>query len=191
MSCATGSGSIACWVNAQADILTNIANNLIPVEHLITGAAYLMGISFVIKGIFCLKQHGETKSSMSQNSSFKEPLLYFLVGSVFLYFPTAFAVLMDTTFGYSNVLAYSALSTNNRVLNELFSPGNEAGIALATIISGIGLIAFIRGWILIARAGSQGQSPGGTSKGLIHVVGGIMAMNVIGTLQVINNTLYG
>lgn len=186
--CSGGKNSIACWISAQADVLTNIANNLVPVEHLITGAAYLMGISFAMKALYCLKQHGESGRAMSQNSSLKEPLLYFLVAAVFIYFPTGFAILMNTTFGYTNVLAYSSLNTNNPTLQGINS---QAGKALTTIIRVIGLIAFIRGWILISRTASQGQPPGGTSKGLMHVIGGILAMNIVGTLQVLNNTLYG
>lgn len=185
------SGSISCWASAQADILNNIANNIGPVEHLITAAAYLMGIMFGLKALLTLKQQGESKTAMSQNSNLKEPLLYFLVAAVFLYFPTALAVLLSTTFGYSNILSYSALDTNNPTLNTLFGPGSAVGRSLARIIQLIGLIAFIRGWVLISRTASQGQQPGGTSKGIMHIVGGILAMNIVGTLEVLNSTLYG
>lgn len=189
MSCA--SGDIACWITAQADIITNIAKNVAPIEKLITGGAYLMGIGFAMKALHSLKQHGESKSAMSQNSTMKEPLLYLLVAAVFIYFPTALSTLMNTTFGYSNILAYTALDTSNQSLNTLFGSGSEVGESLAEIIQTIGLIAFIRGWTLIAKSASQGQPPGGTSKGLIHVFGGILAMNIVGTLQVLNDTLYG
>ena len=36
------SGSIINWNAGQADILNNIANNLAPVQRLITGASYVM-----------------------------------------------------------------------------------------------------------------------------------------------------
>ena len=188
-NCASGSSSIQCWITAQADILTNIASTLIPVEHLITGAAYLMGLAFAMKALFCLKQHGENRAA-AQQSSFKEPLMYFLVAAVFIYFPTGFSVLMKTTFGYSNVLAYTAINTKNQTLNALFNSG-AASEALTRIIQVIGLIAFIRGWVLLSRSSGQGQQQGGTSKALMHIVGGILAMNIIGTLEVLNNTLYG
>lgn len=188
MSCA--SGDITCWIAAQADILTNIAKNVAPVEKLITGGAYLMGIGFAFKALSSLKQHGENRSG-GQNSTLKEPLLYMLVAAVFIYFPTALSMLLSTTFGYSSVLAYTAIDTNNQALNTLFGSGSEVGRSLAMIIQLIGLIAFIRGWTLIAKSASQGQPPGGTGKGLVHIVGGILAMNIVGTLQVLNDTLYG
>lgn len=188
--CAGGGGSISCWIAAQADILTNIANNLAPVERLITGSAYLMGLAFAFKAISSLKHHGE-RASAQQQAGMKEPLVYILVAAVFIYFPTAMSILMKTTFGYSSVLAYGSLNTQNPTLNTLFGPSSEAGRSLSLIIQVIGLIAFIRGWILISRSATHGQSPGGTSKGIMHIVGGILAMNIVGTLEVLNNTLYG
>jgi intracellular multiplication protein IcmC len=178
-------------MSSNADILNNIASNLGSVERLITGAAYLMGISFAIKAMFALKQQGESRSAMSQNSSMKEPIMYFLVAAVLLYFPTAFKILMNTTFGYSSVLAYAPVESQSKIISNAFGSNSEAGHALSMIIQTIGLIAFIRGWVMIAKSASQGQQPGGTAKGLMHVFGGILAMNIIGTLQVLDNTLYG
>jgi intracellular multiplication protein IcmC len=189
--CSSSTGSISCWVASQANVINNIAKTLVPIEHLITGAAYLMGVGFAFKAVATLKQHGENRLGSQSQSSFKEPILYFLVAAVFLYFPTALSVLLDTTFGYTNVLAYSSLQTNNQALNTLFGSSSKMGQSLALIIQVIGLIAFLRGWILISRSATQGQQPGGTSKGIMHVVGGILAMNIVGTLQVLNDTLYG
>lgn len=186
-------GTISCWIVSQANILSNIAANLEPVERLLTGAAYVIGLSFAVKAIVSLKSFGESRTMMGGgHSSVKEPLLYLFVAAIFIYFPTGFALLMNTTFGYSNVLAYAPIDSNNSTINTLFGQGSVVGRPLALILQTIGLIAFIRGWVLIAKSGSQGQSPGqGVGKGMIHVFGGILAMNIVGTLQIINNTLYG
>ena len=182
------SGDISCWITSQADILGNIANNLVPVEKMLTGGAYILGIVFAFKALHTLKQHGENKMGGGQNSSVKEPLIYFIVSAVFIYFPTAFSVFMQTTFGYSSVLAYSQLNPDNQTLTVF---NGEAGRALTLIIQCIGLFSFIKGWLMVSKSASSGQQPGGISKGLIHVFGGILAMNVVGTLDVLNNTLYG
>ena len=100
-------------------------------------------------------------------------------------------MMLVTTFGQPNILAYAPISSNNSSLDVLFGQDSAVGASLSIIIQTIGLIAFIRGWVLVARSASQGQPPGGTGKGLVHVFGGILAMNIVGTIQVINNTLYG
>jgi intracellular multiplication protein IcmC len=106
-----------------------------------------------------------------------------------LYYPTAFEALLNTTFGYSTVLAYD--SSSSPWLSSIFGTDSTTGKTLTMIIQIIGLFAFIRGWLLVARSSAQGQSPGSMGKGLMHVFGGILAMNIVGTLQVFYNTLFG
>ncbi|STY06972.1 IcmC (DotE) [Legionella pneumophila] len=129
---------------------------------------------------------------MSSNTSIKEPVMYLMVGALLIYFPSLVSSVLQTTFGYSNPLAYSGgVSSGSDTISALFGSGSLVGRPLVMIIRVIGLIAFVRGWVLIARSASQGQPPGGTGKGLIHVFGGILAINIVGTVDMINNTLYG
>lgn len=186
----TGS-SVINWLNNQADILNNIANNLIPVERLVTGGAYLLGLAFAFKAIYSLKVYGEARTMMSSNTSIKEPLMYLLVAGMLIYFPTGLAILLQTSFGSSSILQYAPVDSNNQAISAVFGTGSVIGRPIAIIIQVIGVIAFVRGWVLIARSASQGQPPGGTGKGLIHVFGGMLAMNIVATLQIINNTIYG
>lgn len=184
-------GQAACWIASQVDILKNITASLAPIERLITGTAYLMGLAFGVKALYTLKMYGESRTMMSSNTNMKEPLLYFLVAAMLIYLPTGVEYVMNTTFGYSSPLAYAPVNSKNSALDTLFGQDSAIGASLAMIIQVIGVVAFIRGWVLIARSGSQGQSPGGMGKGLVHVFGGILAMNIVGTLEIINNTLYG
>lgn len=191
MSGSCTGGTVACWIAGQADILNNIAASLGPVQKLITGGAYLIGLAFALKAIYTLKIYGESRTMMSGNTNIKEPLAYILVAGIFIYFPTGFSTMLQTTFGYSNVLQYSSINSDNAAISTLFGPTSAVGGALTMFIQTIGLIAFVRGWVMIARSASQGQPPGGTGKGMMHVFGGILAINIVGTLQMINNTLYG
>lgn len=175
----------------QVDIITNVAASMESVEKLVTGAAYLIGMTFAMKAIYSLKVYGEARSMMAQSSSIKEPVVYLLVAGLLIYFPTGFEIMMNTTFGYSSVLAYAPVSSQNPLLAGLFGQDSPVGQSLALIIQVVGVIAFVRGWVLVARAATHGQPPGGTGQGLMHVFGGVLAMNIVGTLQVINNTLFG
>lgn len=188
---AQGDGGVSNWLTSRADILQNIANTLEPVEKMITGLAYVIGLAFAFKAIYTLKAYGEARTMMATNTSLKEPLVYLLVASIFIFFPTGVDIMLMTTFGSTNILQYAPVSSSNDTLNNLFGPGSAVGKPLVLIIQTIGLAAFVRGWILVARGASQGQPPGGTGKGLMHVFGGILAINIVQTLNIINNTLYG
>ena len=167
--------------------MINIAKSLIPVQNLITGAAYVAGIAFALKALYSLKIYGEAKTMQSSSTSAKEPIFHLMVAGFLIYFPTGFEVMMNSTFGYSNVLAYS----DSSLTDSMFGGNSQLGNAVVIIFQTIGLYAFTRGWILIARAASQGQQPGGTGKGLMHVFGGVLAVNIVGTVELLKNTLFG
>lgn len=182
----SGSG-LFNWIASQADILNNVANNMPSVQRLISGGAYIMGIGFAFKAMYSLKNYGEMRTAGSQ-ASIKEALIYLIVASVLIYMPTAIQVLLMTNFGSPNILAYSPTSGGG--INILFS-SSAIGLPLTIIIQTIGLWAFVKGWVMIARTASGGQQQGGISKGLVHVMGGIFAINIVETINIINNTLYG
>lgn len=186
-------GSISSWITNQADILNNIANNLAPVQKLITGAAYIIGMSLAFKALYSLKVYGEARTMMASNSSIKEPIIYLIVATMFIYFPTGIDMVLTSTFGDANILQYQPVNggDNQGAISTLFGSGSPVGRPLTMIIQTIGLVAFVRGWVLIARSAAQGQPPGGTGKGLIHVFGGILAINIVATINIINNTIYG
>lgn len=190
MATCTG-GTITCSIMSYANILNNLSNSLGPVQKLITGSAFLIGCAFIFKAIYSLKMYGEAKTMQSNSTSVKEPLIYLFVGAMLIYFPTGFKVLLQTTFGYENILQYAPVNNGGQGMTALFGSGSVVARPLTMVIQIIGAIAFVRGWVLIARSASQGQPPGGTGKGLIHVFGGILAINIVGTLNMINNTIYG
>lgn len=172
-------------------VLTNLAASMVSVEKLVTGTAYLIGLAFAMKALHSLKVFGESRTMMSSSQSIKDPLIHLLVAGILIYFPTGFEMMMNTTFGYSTVIAYAPINSGNPILSALFGEDSAIGSSLALIIQVVGVVAFVRGWVLIARSASQGQPPGGTGRGLIHVFGGVLAMNIVGTLEVLTNTLYG
>ena len=63
--------------------------------------------------------------------------------------------------------------------------------ALLGLVQVMGVIAFIRGWVLLGHAGEQNAQQGMFGKGLTHIIGGILAINIVGTKDLIWNTFFG
>lgn len=183
--------SLVDWSSSHVNVLKNIAANVQPIQKLVTGAAYVMGLLFAFKALYCLKVYGEARTMMASNATAKEPLMYLFVAAVFLVSPKAVSVLLASTFGSTNILEYAPMNNKFQPLYEVFGYGSDAIQPMMMIIQTLGYIAFIRGWVLVARSSSQGQQPGGVGKGLMHVFGGILAINIVSTLQIVNNTIYG
>ena len=59
---------------------------------------------------------------------------------------------------------------------------NAALAPMIGTIQVIGLIAFLRGWLLITKSTGEQPQPGAVSKGFIHVIGGVLAINITCTM---------
>ena len=95
------------------------------------------------------------------------------------YFISAVNLSIFTSSGVENELSYTSDSIDYDTYVE----------PILGIIQIIGIIAFMRGWILLAKATNPGQQPGAISKGVTHVIGGILAVNIRTFITVIYQTL--
>lgn len=156
-------------------MLINLSQSYSAIFKMVTAIAYVMGLSFLVMSIFSFKQYAESHNSMS-GGGLKAPLLYILVATVFLYLPSAIDTLMESTFGAKD----TALSYSDS--GDMVSMGiQEAVFRLSQIV---GLIAFIRGWLILAQSAKQGAQPA-LGRALTHIIGGILAINIVGTKNVI------
>jgi intracellular multiplication protein IcmC len=161
-----------------ASMLMNVQKNLQPVWQMLVALSYTLGIIFVGVAIFKLKQYGQMTVMMSTHASLGGTMAYFLVGIGLLFLPTLLNTWMITAWAYN--------------LDDI--SGTEAGHyadflkPITQIIQVIGLISFLRGWISLTRLGGGGQ-PGTLSKGIMHIVGGILAINVTGTIDMLKATM--
>jgi len=166
-------------------IIINLGNSIGSLHSLVVGITFVIGMMFIFRALYHLKIYGELRTMMASQTGLKEPMAYIFVGAVFLWLPTGFSMVMQTTFGYDNPLAYS--EWQGSFANSISGP---SGTAFLRLIQFVGLIAFVRGWMtLVKLATSQGAAQGQSyGKGLTHILGGVLAMNIVGTANVVWNT---
>ncbi len=163
--------------------LVNIQSQLPAILNLIVATSYVCGVSLFVIGVMKLKAYGQQTVMTSTHANFIGPLTYIIVGSVLFYFPTMVEVGVQTFWGYGleSVLQYP--NTGGLNFDNLINP-------IIDIIRIVGYIAFLRGWMILAKLGNHAP-PGTLAKGIIHIIGGVLAINVVGTWQVFVNTLEG
>ncbi len=145
-------------------ILENLSRSLIPVQSLITGFGYLLGIGLVISG---LKKLAEVGGQSRQKISLA--LAYIVAGCIMVFLPTSLQVASNTFFGNSNALQYTPFSTYT-----LYG-------AVVVLIKTAGLVWFLRGIVLILHAAEPGKQDG--PKGLFFLLAGIFAVNFQYTVE--------
>ncbi len=159
-------------------MLHNLADNCEPLIKLAVASAYLIGFACIVSAMYKLRAYGEVRTMMPSNAQMAGPALKFMVGILLLFLPTVI-----------NLSVYSLW--HDHILEYPGGSGWSASIeaAIFTVIKLFGVIAVVRGLILMARSSNQGAQPGTFTKGLVHLVGGIMAINIWGTLTTVGATL--
>jgi len=190
------SPAYAAGTNAPTalDTLNALYASLNGLIALVTGIAFLSGIVMIVRGVMMLKSFGQHSNMMGQRGEMMGPIVYILVGSVLLYLPSALGVSFGTFFGGSSA---STLTVSNEEYQSMLAyAGNSSSAQLQEtmkVLLGytklIGLVAFVRGWHIISHAGNPGVQPGSITKGIVHLVGGILAMNVLEFANVLAGTM--
>lgn len=162
-------------------MLANLDSSIPGVVQFIFAACYVMGIFFILRAVYKLKQHAQGISQMSQEKSVVKPLIVMLVGVGFIWLPLLMDSLLASLWNYGtdSVVAYPEQSDPFVLITG----------PLIDIIRVFGLIAIVRGWALLVKLGSEGHTEGVTGKAIIHILGGVLAWNVVGFWSVIQNTL--
>ena len=165
-------------------ILTNVYNVLDRFWFLLTAIVYFIGLVFAVRTLFLLKQYGELRGAMaSQRGSLRKPLVSLLIAVGLMYSPGLIQSIMTTVYSTPDIIYYQAEG----------SPGmfdSVMGVG-GTFIQLIGYIAFVRGWVLLGRIGEEGAQPGALARALVHIIAGILAMNIFLTFTILKNTVLG
>lgn len=157
-------------------LLQNLGYSLPPLWSLATAFAYILGMVFILRGVYALKIYGEMRTMSSAQTNIKIPLMYFLVGAVLMFLPTTKDILLSSTFGYGQELP---LNYGNS--SPIWSAQSTA--IILSIVQFVGLVAFIRGWVMLANTVQHGGQQNTFGKALTHIIGGIFAINIEGTRQ--------
>lgn len=183
--------SVLFAVNAQAQqttvsvvsattMIQNISDQIPALMRLATAVAYVMGMFFMFMGVLKLKQYGEQRTMMSGQHHLKEPLVFMVIGALLLYLPTSVQIGMSTFWTNPNPYGYLSQGTDQwaQFMNDVFM-----------LMQLFGVIAFIRGLLLLSHLGGHSNQPGTFAKGITHIIAGIFCINIYQFIQVVMTTL--
>lgn len=165
-------------ITAQ-EMLANIVSQVPQVMKMVTAIAYVLGFYFIIMGIIKLKHVGEMRTQMSYEHSIKGPIVFLVIGALLIYLPSSVEIGMSTFWSAPSPYGYLERTDQwSELLNDCI-----------VIIQLFGVIAFIRGLVILAQLSSHHGQPGVFAKGMTHIIGGILCINIYQFVQVIKITL--
>jgi|GEM_PF-772598 intracellular multiplication protein IcmC len=160
---------------SAVDMITNLVSQLPNIMSLITAIAYVTGMYFVFHGVMLLKQYGEMRTQMSGQHHLKGPVIFIIVGAMMLYLPSSVQVGLSTFWTEPNPYGYLQDQDQwAQFFKNIFM-----------VVQLFGVIAFIRGLILLTHLGGHGGQQGTFGKGMTHIIGGILCINIYQFVQVV------
>lgn len=160
-----------------ASMFANFVGSLNQILDLVQYSGYLIGIFLVMGSVYKLAQLGQGQGQIT----IKTPLVMFFVGVAIFALTGSVAIMTQTMAmgaGPGELLAPATAGMDATMAQAL------QGVLL--FIRLVGYIAFIRGFLLLNQYG-QGKD-GALGKGLIHIFGGIAAINITITAKILGNT---
>ena len=165
-------------------LMINLVDNIkSPMVFMLSVLCVLIGIFMVARGLIKGSKFGQDAKASVPNI-----LANVIIGALLFTVGTSVDTIMATTFGDSSVWGSSG------VVSAIASDfgGNTAHFQQAVtaalhFFQMVGMIAFIRGW-LILRDAVEGQGQKTVAQGLTHIFGGVLAMNIFRFLDSMDST---
>ncbi|MCC5791856.1 MAG: type IV secretion protein IcmC [Legionellaceae bacterium] len=156
-------------------MLERLAHSLLPVQALLTGFAYILGIVLVIVSLRKYYAVGNARARSGSGQGMFVPTVYLIGGAALIFIPSTLKILSHSVFGTDSILSYAP-----------YNPFDfYTGIRI--IIQTAGILWFIRGVSLLVEASNPGVQHG--FKGLTFMTAGILSMNFEVTLGILNSML--
>lgn len=167
--------------------LTSAYNSLV---LLVVAISYVTGISLVVRGLMMYRIFANQTFGSAQRGEMAGPLVFIIVGTILIYFPSTLNTSVSTLFGSMDADIISAGASEMIGYQSLSKVEHWQEIADVVIkyVKFIGLIAFVRGWIILSKMGHSGSQPGSVGKGTIHIIGGILLINIVDTFNMLATT---
>lgn len=166
--------------------LTNLSAAFGSFQQLIVALSYVIGLALIARGLMMYKIFGSQTMSSAHKGEFAGPLVFIIVGAILMYFPSTLDTTMVSLFGSKEIkpvnelIAYQSLTKVEQ--------WRDLSNVIVKYIYIIGLIAFVRGWVILAKMGHSGAQPGSIGKGILHVIGGILLINIVATVNILAET---
>jgi hypothetical protein len=179
-----GYGGQAGSVGLDGLVLNLVMNIKGPMVFMLSVISILIGIFLVIDGLLTASKYGKD----SNVHSIPKIMTKLIIGTILYTVGTSLNEIIATVFGDS------AIDGPGRITSAIAAdfgadtqPFQTAVYAALTFFQLIGMIAFIRGWMILKDAvENKGQKT--VAQGLTHIFGGVLAVNIYRFLQAMDAT---
>ena len=192
----SGGGDLTCVVDSLGasgspvpldQMMTNFVKNIYaPAFNMLGALAFVIGIFFIIKGML----RGAKVGTDPRAGAPHVIITYLVIGTILASAAPMLSTMLQSLFGSpapDNVKTADILAWANTQTGADMTAANNAMQAVLAWVQVIGAIAFIRGFLVMKNA-VEGSGQATIAQGLTHIIGGVMAINIVSSLQMFDKT---
>jgi uncharacterized membrane protein HdeD (DUF308 family) len=174
---------------------TRVTAILPPAQAFVAALCFVLGIVLVIIGGRMLLITAEERShAHHRRHGYWQAMTYIVFGLLIISLDMTLSAWIASLYGASNTTA-SAASEIMAYAPEMLSPvsgapGEAILVALVRVAQFIGLLAVVRGLFLCVKSADM-PAQGLMGKGFIHMIAGIMAVDLPRTVGLFENLFFG
>lgn len=164
-------------INNIANMLVTFSTNFPHLKNLIFGFSYLFGFFCMFSAVSKLKNIGH---GMQSEHLTRGALVQLFMGVAFLALPNFVKMALFSLWGTDSIMSPAGFSEG------MLSFSLEK--AIVGLIQLFGYVGVVRGLIILNKIAHQQSPQEGFGKGITHVIGGVLSINIMKTIEVIKNS---
>ncbi|MCS5708318.1 hypothetical protein CC99x_005305 [Candidatus Berkiella cookevillensis] len=163
-----------------------LTSSFYSLEKMLLVLSYIIGLFLVLRGLMMYRAFANQTYGSAQRGEIAGPMVFLIVGIMLIYLPSTMNASLQTIFGTSEIGQLSSLASYQS------TDSSENWLNLQNIfikyLKLVGFIAFLRGWIILSKMGHPGAQPGSIGKGITHIFGGVVLINLVDTINILGHT---
>jgi intracellular multiplication protein IcmC len=172
-----GLGGGSSGGGGAAQIVANLGDLADSLRGLIAVVCYILGIALVVAGLVAARKTAEAPSQ--SRGGFGDALASLGVGCTLVALPSFVGMGLESLFGAAEPISTISSLAYAKFTDDVSAEGQRAAGALAVVVNVVGLIAVVRG-LLIIRASANGDGNSSYGSGITFLVSGLILVNILG-----------
>ncbi|MEC5291939.1 hypothetical protein VSX64_18065 [Aurantimonas sp. C2-6-R+9] len=175
-----------------ADFIQRAVGILPSFISLVVAFCLIAGITLIVRGVMIAGSYGDVETRYAGTGVKTSIYVHLIVGALLISLPTSISSFLQTFFAQPTAPAASEIFAYAPDMLEPVShdQAREIVIALLRCVQFFGLLGFVRGLFLLNQAPVR-PGNGLVGKGATHLVGGVLAMNIVMFVGMIEDLVVG
>ncbi|MBI1273802.1 MAG: hypothetical protein GC131_06940 [Alphaproteobacteria bacterium] len=171
--CQPGGGTTDGGGDLAAMMVNFIEDIKQPIIAGVAAIAFLLGVFYIARGLFKITRFGQDPRTHSMHIIVSQ----LVFGTILVVLSQSLGGMLQTIFGQSEVATFAGIDWSSIGVSGDTTRADEAIRAAIIFFQLVGLIAFLRGWVMVKHA-VEGVGQQTIGQGLTHVIGGAIAVNI-------------